>query len=770
MKRRHFLQFAASTLTALGINQLDLQRKSLQYGRALAQPTSRKLALLVGINQYPRSQRFTNLYGCVNDVELQRQLLIHRFGFQDPDICVLTDQSDQPPTRENILNAFEEHLIKQAGEDDVVVFHFSGHGSKILDDHPLCGTQPLNSTFVPADDLHSSESVVHDIMGRSLFLLMSRIKAENTTVILDSCFSGGGTRGNVRIRAVSGSEYQPSDAERAFQEEQLSHLSYSLDELEQQRCAGVAKGVVLAAAQRYQEAADVTFSGEAKDAVFSDFDAGAFTYFLTQHLWNQTDSVRSAIATVNRNLNSSGIYQTPLHDVKANSSFEAGPIYFIDDAQAPPADATILRTEGNQALIWLGGVSPDGLEALQIGSRFAQTRGNTQREALFVRRNGLFGWVTLLDSELSSGPLTEISRVIPTDFRLRIGIDPSLAEDGDRAEERLRSLSRIEPVRHQLSNATCIAPSGSPANALPYPKSIQYILSRMTPCYREFFQSRQVANIPAVNSIGLFSQDLDEIIPDSFHVPDESIDDAIRRLRPKLTALVAARLIKLTLNARSSQLRLEAAIKLEENPDEAELAHAFRGTACEAVIGQAIAQAGDIIAKAFTTRSKTPSPTAPPLSHQLPLCTPYSLEITNHESEALYLTVLGVSSAGEIAVLFPNPWSGFDREPKISGNAALTLPDTATGDKFTFFLFDRGIGEILIIASRSPLDRARESLQSLAAEMPDDRRSFVVPSVAAIEDLLADVGGIRGDSSTDSSMNTIYASEIAAFSITFEAV
>lgn len=770
MKRRHFLQFAASTLTTLGISQLDLERKSLQYGKVLAQPTSRKLALLVGINQYPRSQRFTNLYGCLNDVELQRQLLIHRFGFQDSDILVLTDESDQPPTRDNILNAFVEHLINQAKENDVVVFHFSGHGSQVIDNnHPLCGTQPLNSTFVPADDLPSSETVVHDIMGRSLFLLMSRIKAENTTVVLDSCFSGGGTRGNVRIRAVSGSEYQPSDAERDFQEEQLSYLPYSLEELEQQRCASVAKGVVLAAAQRYQEAADVTFSGESKDVAFSDFDAGAFTYFLTQHLWNQTDSVRSAIATVHRNLNSSGIYQTPLHDVKANSGFEADPIYFIDDAHAPPADATILRTEGNQALIWLGGVSPDGLEALQTGSRFAQSRGGTQREALFVSRNGLFGWVTLLDPELTSGSLTEISRLIPTDFRLRIGIDPSLGDGGDRPEVRLRSLPRIEPVRHQLSTATCVTPSSSPVNDLPYPKSIQYILSRMTPCYREFFQSRQVADIPAVNSIGLFSQDLDEIIPDSFHVPDESIENAIRRLRPKLTALVAARLIKLTLNARSSQLRLEAAIKLEANPSEAELTQAFRGTACEAVIGQPLAQAGDIIAKAFTTRSATPRPTAPPLTHQLPLCTPYSLEITNHEPEDLYLTVLGISSAGEIAVLFPNPWSGFE-EPKMSGNATLTLPNAAIGDNFTFFLSDRGIGEILIIASRSSLDRARESLQSLAAEMPENQRSFVVPSVAAIEDLLADMSGVRSGSSASPSANTIYASEIAAFSITFEAV
>ena len=770
MKRRHLLQCAASALTTLGISQLELKRKSLQYGKILAQPTSRKLALLVGINQYPRSQRFTNLYGCLNDVELQRQLLIHRFGFQDSDICVLIDGSDLLPTRNNILTAFEEHLIKQANENDVVVFHFSGHGSQILDDYPLCGTQLLNSTFVPADDLPSSENVVLDIMGRSLFLLTSRIKSQNITVVLDSCFSGGGTRGNVRIRAINGLQYQPSEAERKFQEQQLSYLPYGLEELERQRCQGVARGVILAAAERVQEAADVTFKGEAKDAVFSDFDAGAFTYFLTQHLWNQIDSVRGTIFTIGRNLNSYGIYQTPLHDVKANSGFEAKSTYFLDDVDAPPSDATILRIENNQALIWLGGINPDTIEALQTGSRFAQINGDDQREAFLLRRNGLLGWVSIVDQELTSGSLTEISRVIPTDFKLRIGIDPSIGDKSDLAEARLRSLPRIESVHHELRNEACIDQSRGVSSEIPYPKSIQYILSRMTPCYYKFFQRRQVENIPEVNSIGLFSQDLDEIIPDSFHVPNESINDAIRRLRSKLTALVAARLIKLTLNARSSQLHLEAAIKLEENPSEEELTQAFKGNVCEAVIGQPISQSGEIIAKAFTTRSETSSTNAIPLSHQIPLCAFYYLEITNHEPDDLYLTVLGVASSGKVAVIFPNTWSGFDQEPKIEGNSTIKLPDPGIGDNFTFFLNERGIGEILIIASRSPLSRARESLQSLAAKIPKDQRSFILPSVEAIEYLLGDIGGTRGESSTNQSSSTIYSSEIAAFSITFEAI
>ena len=47
ISRRHFLQFAASTLATLGLSQFDIQRQGLRYARVLAQSTPRKLALLV---------------------------------------------------------------------------------------------------------------------------------------------------------------------------------------------------------------------------------------------------------------------------------------------------------------------------------------------------------------------------------------------------------------------------------------------------------------------------------------------------------------------------------------------------------------------------------------------------------------------------------------------------------------------------------------------------------------------------------------------------
>jgi hypothetical protein len=191
MKRRHFLQFAGSTLATIGISHLNIVRQGDRYAQVLAQNTPRKLALLVGVNKYPENERFSNLRGCVTDVDLQEELLIHRFGFNKNDILRLTtdEPANKQPTRSNILTAFEEHLIKQAKPGDVVVFHFSGHGSQLIDPNPVlfCPNKQFNansnSTIVIADQ--AQKGLAPDIMGRTLFLLMSALPTENVSFVLD---------------------------------------------------------------------------------------------------------------------------------------------------------------------------------------------------------------------------------------------------------------------------------------------------------------------------------------------------------------------------------------------------------------------------------------------------------------------------------------------------------------------------------------------------------------------------------------------------------
>jgi Caspase domain len=141
-----------------------------------------KLALLVGINKY---KEVNGLSGCLADVRNMQGLLRGKFDFPDDSIRVLTDEQ---ATHAAIVAAFKDHLVHRAADNAVVVFHYSGHGSRMKDP---TGKSPSGeiSTIVPHD---SRTKGVFDISAdelRALFSLLAE-KTKNVTFIFDSCHSG----------------------------------------------------------------------------------------------------------------------------------------------------------------------------------------------------------------------------------------------------------------------------------------------------------------------------------------------------------------------------------------------------------------------------------------------------------------------------------------------------------------------------------------------------------------------------------------------------
>jgi hypothetical protein len=522
MKRRHFLQAAGAMYLA----------QASRYGQVLAQSSSRKLALLVGINSYLETsdsfgvgqginRGLSPLTGCETDVQLQRELLIHRFGFKPSDIKILLNQD---ATRSNILQTFEAHLIQQARPGDIVVFHFSGHGSRLFDSDAITSDQ-ANSAFVPARaDYRNADQSVDDIMGKTLFLLMSALKTENVTAVLDCCYSGGGTRGSERVRAdASNALYQPSADEIAYQKNWMRKLGISSQQLRDRRKAGTAKGIVLAAA---------TANQIAKENDIADVSSGLFTYCLTQYLWETTSSLTDAEAMITRSLLESTGFQEPVFDSKPE--VKTRPIYFTSPT-TQAAQAVVRSIQHNQATLWLGGLDKKTLEAFGSESQFSTLEGTAT--ATITQRKGLIATATLLGNLAPGALLKETSRVIPKTTKLRIGLDPSLGNQLPQSQS-----SRIEfiPAR----------PDGS------YPQSVHYILRRVT--------SQTIA---PRNSIALFSPSL-ELLPDSFEKPGESLSNAIVRLTPKFQGLFAAHLIRQTLNSNSSKLKLEVSLYPQSQPDQ----------------------------------------------------------------------------------------------------------------------------------------------------------------------------------------------------------
>lgn len=149
-----------------------------------------KRALLVGIN-YPGTS--SELRGCVNDVIMTEETLRDHYGFNDIGI-LLNDQA----TTANIKNKLQ-WLIKDAKPGDILFFHYSGHGSQVLDtndpdfepdglDEILCPIDlDWNTRVIKDDDLkHVFDSVPDGVL---------------VTAVLDCCHSGGGIDHN--------NQYQP---------------------------------------------------------------------------------------------------------------------------------------------------------------------------------------------------------------------------------------------------------------------------------------------------------------------------------------------------------------------------------------------------------------------------------------------------------------------------------------------------------------------------------------------------------------------------------
>ena len=493
MKRRNFIQFASSALATVGISQLDIMQQGNKYAKALTQNTGRKLALLVGINDYPANIGALN--GCVNDVLLQKQLLTYRFGFNPKDIITLTDAQ---ATRQGILTAFEEHLIKQAKPGDVVVFHFSGHGSQVADpdkDTP----DGLNGTLVPIDsklpaEYPSQSGKVQDIMGHTLFLLMYALKTDNVTFVLDSCHSGGAKRGNFAVRSRSGGkQLQVSPNELEYQRQWLKRLNLSRQDFIKLRRQNIAKGVVIASAKREQLALD---------ASFDDFSAGAFTYLFTQYLWQQPEnqSVKRILVDVSRSTNiysdRKGYSQIPELELNVK---QPNPSLYFTPFKTNYAEAVITEVNGNKVELWLGGVDSQSLTAFEKDAIFTVAGGTGRGLVKLESRQALVGKGTLIDTpQLQTGTLLqEKIRGIPANIKLNIGLDDAF--DSNTLAQAKQAFQRINRVL-----------------ALPLrQQEVQYIFGVMTQArYREL-QKRRISNLPSVGSFGLFLATLDEIVPKS---------------------------------------------------------------------------------------------------------------------------------------------------------------------------------------------------------------------------------------------------------------
>jgi hypothetical protein len=513
MKRRKFFYRIGSILAALGVSEAEWLTLGNRYYQALADPSPRKLALLVGINQY--SQNLT-LNGCVTDVELQKELLIHRFGFQASDILTLTEEQ---ASREFIADAFLEHLAKQAKPGDVVVFHFSGYGTRIKSPAAL---NTWKNALVPAtaDPDKQDEKIVDCLLEETLLLLLRSLSTDRVTAVLDTSYYAPSITAQTagwKIRACPEITAQLTTAQLDLQTQLKSKVASTNT---------LSNALVLAAALDSKQLA--------KEVLFSGFSAGLFTYALTQYLWeaHPASTMQITLSHVASSLYKLGSTQKPaLLSSKKNPQGTTISETFLPNRTIGSQGVVIGTEEENKTLqLWLAGLPPQVLEYYGMNSRLTLDTG----EQLVLRsRTGLKAKALVSNLDTTKLPqvgqlVQEAVRVLPRNIGLTIALDTGL--------------ERIERV--DATSAFATVPNVSTVLAGEQPSDF---------VFGKLLQTK--------SRYGLFSQ-AGELIPNTDGEIEEAVKVAVQRLAAKLPTLLAAKLWRLTENQGSSRLAIKCILEI----------------------------------------------------------------------------------------------------------------------------------------------------------------------------------------------------------------
>jgi len=160
-------------------------------------PSTGKRALLIGIDSYPRLERAKQLRGAVNDVREMARYLQDALGFDEEKIRLMADAE---ATRANLLAALDR-LVEQTAEDDLVVVHFSGHGSRMAVREGRAG-EGYEETLVPYDSGRrgSDNRDIASLELRERFIRLSE-RTRRLTLVFDCCHSGTLSRDPFSARA-----------------------------------------------------------------------------------------------------------------------------------------------------------------------------------------------------------------------------------------------------------------------------------------------------------------------------------------------------------------------------------------------------------------------------------------------------------------------------------------------------------------------------------------------------------------------------------------
>lgn len=713
LTRRAFLEGIS---LALGVGGVALTFAPGVYYQALAKSTDRKLALLIGINQYPEAALDTvpnpdgGLRGCLTDVALQRALLVHRFGFQASDIFTLTNQQ---ATRPAILEAIAEHLVAQARAGDVVLLHFSGYGSQVR--LQADGGEPYLA-WVTADSRLPTEQnpALGDLLELEVISRLQGLATSNLTTVIDAGYQdlGCNRHGNLRVRSrptVPTALWPPDLAP-------TPPLRWP--------------GALLRAAAP----GDLVVEGQG-----DGFSAGIFTYALTQGLWTALPDANLQLWMQDlgeRARRWGGAEQYPTGSTQARPKT----IAYAPPTQMMAADGVVLVPPASDRplAVWLGGLDPVLLSYLQPGSVLvtvppggeiaSEGQSSQPLELRLESRVGVKGMARATDPTaplpIQSQPVYEKVRVLPRAIDLVVAIDSRLQRF-----ERVDATSALAAIPF----VTAIAPGDRGADCLfgrlPHPTPPTLTAALTQPGDPVQPPPQDPDRVPP-NRYGLFTPNRYQLAS-SWIPKEEAVKTAIARLTPHFHSLLALKLVRLCANRQASWLGITASLEtVESKPRLLAKQRSDRG------------QLSSPPWTADTVSGPGPSPLPP-----LPSRTKLLYRVTSAMGDPLHGLLLQFDSQGQGYVLFPLTLStaaNLAYGAAVGAALVTTVPDTGDGIPV---LPTPGLVESYLVLSRQSFDRCHRILGEDGQTLPQATLLQLAQPLKLAQALLEDLH--RGSPSSD---------------------
>ena len=714
LKRRDFLKSIGLATAALGLWDTGWSLLGDRYGQALAQPARRKLALLVGLDRYGSAARdCPPLRGCLMDLELQRQTLIYRYGFQPEDIVTLTDQA---ATRSAIETTFLEHLVQQARPDDVVVFHFSGYGSQIQGAEP----DDLQPSLVAADSAlpRSPRDQVNDLPLATLGLLLRALDCDRVITVLDTSHAIPpqttpplAVRWRSRLPSAQG-DWNPD-------------IVAVQDALRQRALRPQVPGLYLQGSDPHTPALELDLES---------FAVGAFTASLTQQLWQELPNNPLTVTwqrALSRLINVTGISQHPTLDGETSNRPSLGS-WGLVPMSSQGVDGSITRVDSNgEVRLWFGGMSPTALKTLGYNSQFTVVTGeetgsvqpdspsDPDRSPLSLKvqwRDRLTAAAYLTQgypenlAQLAPGQgIQEKVRWLPRSPQLTIGLEPQL--------------DRIE----RIDATSAFAAMGQVEAITMGDRAVDYVFGRLQALQSQSLNTNPDGSLSvSIHRYGLCAPG-QEVLPGTISSADEAVKTAVQRLGSRFRSLLALKLLRSLINTDSTRVPL----KLE-----------FKDLTLDLPLARYVAERAVGLSPWYSWRNGSSALHFPlPQSHTL------RYQCQNLGNQPLYGLLIATRPDGSFALGYPPSLNTAAQQPAkswvfppFSATIAIDYPSSLDWVVTT----PTTAMELFCVVSTAPFPR---TLQVLAPSWEDTFKPLrpVANPLGAIESLLEDLyQGSRG--------------------------